>query len=217
MWVDPSWGWHWHCQFWGWEGHAGWWQSEQDRDRNEEWHGMMKATVNGKGKWRGKRKPAEEGKWKGKGNGNEKGKGIVEQTTEGDDISCAVALQLQKEMYEAESDMEGSLGQVYLVLEVLPTVSMYSGNDTDSPKELDGEYDSEHDSDVDMRMDDDVDELYSNDLDCNMDTDRAVMMKWRTMKRRKMRRRRRSRIMMRRRVRMRIMAKNIRRLAWERW
>jgi len=47
----------------------------------------------------------EEGKGKGKGNG--KGKDIVTQTTGGDDISRAIALQMQKEMYEADKDMEG--------------------------------------------------------------------------------------------------------------
>ena len=44
---------------------------------------------------------------KGKGKGNSKGKGIVKHTPGGDDISRAVALQLQKEMYEADSDTEG--------------------------------------------------------------------------------------------------------------
>jgi len=47
------------------------------------------------------------GKRTGKGKGNSKGKGIVKQTPGGDDISCAIAMQLQKEMYEADSDMEG--------------------------------------------------------------------------------------------------------------
>ena len=42
----------------------------------------------------------DEGKGKGKGNG--KGQGIVEQTRGGDDISCAIALQLQKKLYEAD-------------------------------------------------------------------------------------------------------------------
>jgi len=48
-----------------------------------------------------------EGERKGKGNRNSTGKGNVEQTPEGDNISCAVALQLQKERYEADSDTEG--------------------------------------------------------------------------------------------------------------
>ena len=39
--------------------------------------------------------------------GNSKGKGIVKQTPGGDDISHAVALQLQKAMYDADSDKEG--------------------------------------------------------------------------------------------------------------
>jgi len=37
------------------------------------------------------------GKGKGKGKGNGNGKGIVKRTSVGDDISRAVALQLQKE------------------------------------------------------------------------------------------------------------------------
>jgi len=45
-------------------------------------------------------KTTEEGKWKVKGNG--KGKGIVKQTPGGDDISLAVAVQLQKAMYEGD-------------------------------------------------------------------------------------------------------------------
>jgi len=44
---------------------------------------------------------------KGKEKGNGKGKGIVKYTPEGDDISRAVALLMQKEMYEADSDTEG--------------------------------------------------------------------------------------------------------------
>jgi len=47
------------------------------------------------------------GKRKGMGNGKGKGKGIVKQTPEGDDISCAVASQLQKEISEADLDTEG--------------------------------------------------------------------------------------------------------------
>ena len=42
-----------------------------------------------------------------KGKGNGKGKGIVEQTPGRDNISRAMAWQLQKEMYLANSDMEG--------------------------------------------------------------------------------------------------------------
>jgi len=43
----------------------------------------------------------------GQGKGNGKVKGIVKQTPGGDDISRAIALQLQREMYEADSDTEG--------------------------------------------------------------------------------------------------------------
>jgi len=47
------------------------------------------------------------GKGKGKGKRNGNGKGIVKRTPGGDDISHAVALQLQKERYEADSGTEG--------------------------------------------------------------------------------------------------------------
>ena len=60
-------------------------------------------TEDRKGKVKGKGKAME----KGKGNRNRKGTGIVQHTPGGDDISRAVALQLQKEMYEADSDREG--------------------------------------------------------------------------------------------------------------
>jgi hypothetical protein len=39
--------------------------------------------------------------------GNGKGKGTVKQTPWGDDISRAIALQLQKKRYEADLGMEG--------------------------------------------------------------------------------------------------------------
>jgi len=47
------------------------------------------------------------GKGKGKWKGNGKRKGIGKQTPGRGDISRAVALQLQKEMSEADLDMEG--------------------------------------------------------------------------------------------------------------
>jgi len=59
--------------------------------------GEGKGTKDGKGKGKGMRK----------GNGKGKGKGIVKQTPGGDDICGAVALQLQKEMSEADLDTEG--------------------------------------------------------------------------------------------------------------
>jgi len=61
--------------------------------------GGEKGTEKGKG--------TKDGKGKGKGKGNGKRNGIVEQTPGGDDISRAVALQLQKERDEADSDTEG--------------------------------------------------------------------------------------------------------------
>ena len=70
-------------------------ESEEDTQGGEKGTGKGKGTKDGKGK----------GKGKGKGNGN--GKGIVKRTPGGDDISRAVALQLQKERYEADSGTEG--------------------------------------------------------------------------------------------------------------
>jgi len=75
----------------------------EDTQGGEKGTGKGKGTNDGKGK--GKGKATEEGKGKGKGNG--KGKGIVKHTPGGDDIPRAVAVQLQKEMYEADSDTEG--------------------------------------------------------------------------------------------------------------
>jgi len=76
---------------------------EEDMQGCEKGTGKGKGTKDGKGKAKGK--ATEEGKGKGKGNG--KGKGIVKQTPGGDDISPAVALQMRKEMYEADLDKEG--------------------------------------------------------------------------------------------------------------
>jgi hypothetical protein len=70
-------------------------ECDDDTQSGEKGTGKGKGTNDGKGK----------GKGKGKGNG--KGKGIVKQTPGGDNISRAVALQLQKERNEADSDMEG--------------------------------------------------------------------------------------------------------------
>jgi len=78
-------------------------QGEEDKQGGEKESGKGKGTTERKGK--GKGKATEEGKGKGKANGE--GKGIVKHYPGGDDISCAIALQLQKEMYEADSDMEG--------------------------------------------------------------------------------------------------------------
>jgi hypothetical protein len=72
-------------------------EGEEDTLGGEKGTGKGKGTKDGKGKGKGQGK----GKWKGKG------KGIVKQTPGGVDISRAVALQLQKERYEADSDTEG--------------------------------------------------------------------------------------------------------------
>jgi len=72
-----------------------------DCEGEEDTRGGVKGTGQGKGTKEGK------GKGKGKGKGNGTGKGIVKQTPGGDDISRGVALQLQKERYEADSGTEG--------------------------------------------------------------------------------------------------------------
>ena len=76
-------------------------EGEKDTHGGENGTGKGKGTKDGKGKVNGK---AMEEK-KGKGNG--KGKGIVKKTPWGDDLSCAIALQVQKEIYVADSDIEG--------------------------------------------------------------------------------------------------------------
>jgi len=82
-------------------------KGEDDTQRCEKETGKGKGTNDGKGK----RKVTEDGKGKGKGKGkgNGKGKGIVKATPGGDDISRAVALQLQKDMSEADLDTQGIL------------------------------------------------------------------------------------------------------------
>jgi len=80
-------------------------EGEEDTQSGEKETGKGKGTKDGKGK--GKATQDGKGKRKGKGKGNSKGKGIVKHTPEGDDISRAVALQLQKEMSAADLDTEG--------------------------------------------------------------------------------------------------------------
>jgi len=80
-------------------------QGGEQGTRNEKGRKDWTGTGMRKEKGKGQGKAMEEGKGKEKVNG--KGKGIVEQTPGGDDISCAIALQLQKEMYEANSETEG--------------------------------------------------------------------------------------------------------------
>jgi hypothetical protein len=70
-------------------------EGEEDTRGGEKGTGNEKGTKDGKGKR------------KGKGKGNGKRTGIVKQTPGGDDISRAVALQLQKDRYEADSGTEG--------------------------------------------------------------------------------------------------------------
>jgi hypothetical protein len=72
-----------------------------DGEGEEDTQGGEKGTGNGKGT------KDVKGKRKGKGKGNGNGKGIVKRTPGGDDISRAIALQLQKERYETDSGTEG--------------------------------------------------------------------------------------------------------------
>jgi len=73
--------------------------------------GAVEGTREGEGTKDGKEKAKAtedgKGKGKGKGNANGKGKGILKQTPGGYIISRAVALQLRKEMSEADLDTEG--------------------------------------------------------------------------------------------------------------
>jgi hypothetical protein len=73
-------------------------------------HGLEKGTTKLKGASdvQGKRKGSEDGKrkGKGKGKGNGIGKCMVKHTPWADDISSAVAQQLQNDMSEADLDTE---------------------------------------------------------------------------------------------------------------
>ena len=75
-------------------------EGEEETQGGEIGTGKGKGTKDGKGKEKGKVKVIEEGMGMGKGNGE--GNSIVKPTPGGDDNSRAVALQLQKEMYEAD-------------------------------------------------------------------------------------------------------------------
>jgi hypothetical protein len=77
-------------------------------DGNDNDNGEGEEDTQGSEKWTRKGKGIKERKGIGKGKvkGNGKGKDIVKQTPGGDDISRAVALQLQMERYEADSGTE---------------------------------------------------------------------------------------------------------------
>ena len=79
----------------------------EDTQRGETRTGKGKGRKDGKGKGKRKEKGNGKGTGSGKGKGNGKGKCIVKRTPVGDDISCAVALQLQKQMSEADLDKKG--------------------------------------------------------------------------------------------------------------
>jgi len=80
-------------------------EGEEDTQGGEKGTGKGKGTKHGKGQGKATGDGKGNGKVKGKGNG--KWNGIVKQTAGGDDISRAVALQLQKDMSEADLDSEG--------------------------------------------------------------------------------------------------------------
>ena len=94
---------------------TGGWSHPADDNDNDDGEGeedtLVGEKLTGKGNgpmnWKGKRKGNGKGKGNRKVKGNGKGNGIDKQTPGGDDISCAVALQLQKEMSEADLDTEG--------------------------------------------------------------------------------------------------------------
>ena len=70
-------------------------EGEENTQGSVKGTGKGKGTKDGKGK--GKATEDGKGKGKGKGKGNDKGKGIVKQTPGGNDISRAIALQLQRQ------------------------------------------------------------------------------------------------------------------------
>jgi hypothetical protein len=76
-------------------------EGEEDMQGGENGTRKQNSTKDGKGK--GKGNAMEEGKGKGKGNG--KANGIGKETPGEDDSSHAVAVQLQKEIDEADSEM----------------------------------------------------------------------------------------------------------------
>jgi len=135
-------------------------EGEEDAQCGEKGTRKVKGTKDGKGQGKAK------GKGKGKGNG--KGKCIVNHTPGGDDITRTIALQLEKEMYEADSDTKRYLERVSFKPEVSPAVSISSDDDTDSSKS-DSKYASEHDPDVLMHVEDNVDALDGDDFDGDVD------------------------------------------------
>jgi hypothetical protein len=143
-------------------------EGEEDTQGGEKGPGKANSTKNGKGK--GKGNAMEVGRGYGKGHSN--GKRIVKQTAGGDDISCAVPLQWQKEMYVAYRNTEGELNREYFEPEPEPTVSIPSDDDTDLTEESDSKYGNEHYSDVDMRMEDEVDAQDGVDLDSDVDMEK---------------------------------------------
>jgi len=82
-------------------------EGEEDMQGGVKGTGKDNRTKDRKGTGKGKRKGKVTAMDEGKRMGNSKGKGIVKPTPGGDDISCAVALRLEKELCEADFNMEG--------------------------------------------------------------------------------------------------------------
>ena len=82
-------------------------EGEEDMQGGVKGTGKDNRTKHWEGTGKGKRKGKVTAMDKGKRMGNSKGKGIVKPTPGGDDISCAVALRLEKELCEADFNMEG--------------------------------------------------------------------------------------------------------------
>jgi hypothetical protein len=77
---------------------------EEDKQGAEK--GTEKGNRSKDGKGQGRMTVERNGNGKGKGMGDGIRNGIVKQTPGVDDISCAIALQLQKAMYEADCNSE---------------------------------------------------------------------------------------------------------------
>jgi len=80
-------------------------EGEQDRQGGDAGTRKGKGRKNGKITW--KATQDRKGKGMGKRKGNGKGKGNVQNTPGGDNMSRAVALQLQNDMREADNNLEG--------------------------------------------------------------------------------------------------------------
>jgi hypothetical protein len=72
-----------------------------------------------------------------------KGKCTVKHTPAGDDISRAVAMQLQRELYGADSHIVKQQGRVFFELKVSPAMSISQDDGEDDEEELDEDKEEE--------------------------------------------------------------------------